>query len=121
MQPPKTDLIICPPVVLIDALDCGKYNKDETNCNVSSYENKLTWTYPDKSGSGADCDKDIVKYTIYYSPAVGADFTKNWRNNLAKATRYYVYAYQGRLVHWLLLRNGNQSLRNGKCKEQCGL
>ena len=73
---PKTDLVICPPVVLVDALDCNKYNKDESNCNATSFENKLTWTYPDKSGSGADCDKEIVKYTIYYAPAVGADFTK---------------------------------------------
>jgi gliding motility-associated-like protein len=73
---PKTDLVICPPNLLIDALDCGQYNKDESNCNTTSFNNKLTWTNPEKSGTGADCDKDIVKYTIYYAPAVGVDFTK---------------------------------------------
>jgi gliding motility-associated-like protein len=73
---PKTDLVICPPVVLINTIDCNTYNKDESNCNLTSFENKLTWTYPDKSSSGADCDKDIVKYSIYYAPAVGTDFTK---------------------------------------------
>jgi gliding motility-associated-like protein len=73
---PKTDLVICPPNLLIDALDCAQYNKDESNCNATSFNNKLTWTNPEKSGTGADCDKDIVKYTIYYAPAVGTEFTK---------------------------------------------
>ncbi|MCU0466974.1 MAG: gliding motility-associated C-terminal domain-containing protein [Arcicella sp.] len=73
---PKSDIIPCPPNLLIDVLDCNVYNKDESNCNLTSFNNKLTWTNPDKSASGAECDKDIVKYTIYYAPRPDADFTK---------------------------------------------
>ena len=73
---PKTDLIICPPVVLIDALDCNEYNKNESNCNETSFVNKLTWSTPDKNSAGATCDKDIVKYSIFYTPKQDGDFTK---------------------------------------------
>lgn len=73
---PKTDLLICPPIVLIDALDCNEYNKNESNCNETSFNNKLTWSTPDKNGAGAECDKDIVKYSIFYSPKQDGDFTK---------------------------------------------
>ncbi|MES2520487.1 MAG: gliding motility-associated C-terminal domain-containing protein [Bacteroidota bacterium] len=73
---PKSDIIPCPPNLLIDALDCSLYNKDESNCNLTSFNNKLTWTNPEKSSTGAECDKDIVKYTIYYASGVNSDFTK---------------------------------------------
>ena len=73
---PKTDLLVCPPIVLIDALDCNEYNKNESNCNETSFVNKLTWSMPDKNSTGAECDKDIVKYSIFYSPKQDGDFTK---------------------------------------------
>ena len=73
---PKSDLLICPPIVLIDALDCNEYNKNESNCNETSFVNKLTWSTPDKNSMGAECDKDIVKYSIFYSPKQDGDFTK---------------------------------------------
>ena len=122
---PKTELIVCPPVVLIDALDCNKYNKDETNCNITSFENKLTWTYPDKSGAGADCDKEIVKYTIYYAPAVGTDFTKIGEVTSPKppATTFthtkndsYIGCYYVTAIN----RFGTESARsNVVCKDNC--
>lgn len=73
---PKSDINPCPPNLLIDALDCTEYNKNEANCNETSFNNKLTWTTPDKNGSGGECDKEIVKYTIYYATKADADFTK---------------------------------------------
>lgn len=73
---PKTDLLICPPNLVIDALNCEEYNKNESNCNETSFVNKLTWSSPDKNSAGAECDKDIVKYSIFYSPKQDGDFTK---------------------------------------------
>jgi gliding motility-associated-like protein len=73
---PKSEIVPCPPVLLIDALDCNQYNKDELNCNETVFNNKLTWSTPDKNSAGAECDKGIVKYSIFYSPKQDADFTK---------------------------------------------
>jgi gliding motility-associated-like protein len=122
---PKTDLVICPPVVLIDALDCNTYNKDESNCNLTSFENKLTWTNPEKSSSGADCDKDIVKYSIYYAPAVGADFTKigeitSPRPPATTFTHTKTDSYIGCYYVTATNRFGTESARsNVVCKDNC--
>jgi len=69
---PKSDINPCPPNLLIDAIDCPEYNKNDATCNETSFINKLTWT----NNSGGKCDSDIVKYTIYYAPAANGDFTK---------------------------------------------
>jgi gliding motility-associated-like protein len=122
---PKTDLVICPPTVLINTLDCNTYNKDESNCNLTSFENKLTWTYPDKSSSGADCDKDIVKYTIYYAPAVGTDFTKigeitSPRPPATTFTHTKTDSYIGCYYVTATNRFGTESARsNVVCKDNC--
>ncbi len=73
---PLSDIVPCPPQLTIDILDCDKYTKDNANCDLTSFENKLTWTTPDKSASGSDCTKDIVKYTVYYAERSDATFTK---------------------------------------------
>lgn len=69
---PKSDLIPCPPVLNIDLLDCDAYTKDNSNCNQTTFENKLTWT----DATGANCDKDIVKYTLYYASGPDGVFAK---------------------------------------------
>jgi gliding motility-associated-like protein len=123
---PKTDLVICPPNLLIDALDCGQYNKDESNCNATSFNNKLTWTNPEKSGTGADCDKDIVKYSIYYAPAVGAEFTKIGEVTSPKPpattfTHTKTDSYIGCYYVTSTNRFGAESGRsNVVCKDNCG-
>jgi gliding motility-associated-like protein len=122
---PKTDLVICPPNLLIDALDCGQYNKDESNCNATSFNNKLTWTSPEKSGTGADCDKDIVKYSIYYAPAVGAEFTKIGEITSPKPpattfTHTKTDSYIGCYYVTSTNRFGAESVRsNVVCKDNC--
>ncbi len=73
---PLSDIVPCAPQLTIDLLDCDKYKKDNTNCDLTSFENKLTWTNPDKSASGSDCTKDIVKYTIYYAESSDGTYTK---------------------------------------------
>ena len=52
----KVKLIPCPPVLNIDLLDCDAYTKDNSNCNQTTFDNKLTWT----DAAGANCDKDIA-------------------------------------------------------------
>ncbi|WP_044173857.1 T9SS type B sorting domain-containing protein [Flectobacillus major] len=73
---PKSDIVPCPPVLNIDLLDCDAYTKDDANCEVSTFKNILTWTSPDKQANGSDCDKDIVKYTLYYASSADGTFTK---------------------------------------------
>lgn len=60
---PLDTLPPCPPLLVIDSLDCNSLSK-EAYCNVSSFSNKLTWSYPDAVAQG--CDEDIVAYRLYY-------------------------------------------------------
>ncbi len=122
---PKTDIVPCPPTLLIDALDCSQYNKDESNCNATSFNNKLTWTNPEKSPAGAECDKDIVKYTIYYASKVGGDFTKigevtSPRPPLTTFTHTKNDSYLGCYYVTSTNRFGTESGRsNVVCKDNC--
>ena len=122
---PKSDLIICPPVVLIDALDCNEYNKNESNCTESSFVNKLTWSSPDKNSAGAECDKDIVKYSIYYSPKQDAEFTKIGEVNQPRPpattfTHTKADSYIGCYYVTATNRFGTESGRsNVVCKDNC--
>ncbi len=122
---PKTDLLICPPIVLIDALDCNEYNKNESNCNETSFNNKLTWSTPDKNGAGAECDKDIVKYSIFYSPKQDGDFTKIGEINQPRPpattfTHTKADSYLGCYYITATNRFGLESAKsNVVCKDNC--
>ena len=122
---PKTDLLICPPIVLIDALDCNEYNKNESNCNETSFNNKLTWSTPDKNGAGAECDKQIVKYSIFYSPKQDGDFTKigeitSPRPPATTFTHTKVDSYIGCYYVTATNRFGLESAKsNVVCKDNC--
>ena len=122
---PKTDLIICPPVVLIDALDCNEYNKNESNCNETSFVNKLTWSTPDKNGAGAECDKDIVKYSIFYAPKQDGEFTKIGEVNQPRPpattfTHTKADSYLGCYYVTATNRFGLESAKsNVVCKDNC--
>ncbi len=58
----------CPPQLTIDPLDCTPWEKpdQEAFCQVNTFSNRLEWTYPE-SVNGVRCDRDVVKYRIYYS------------------------------------------------------
>jgi gliding motility-associated-like protein len=60
---PLDTLKPCPPLLSIDSLDCSRLAKD-AYCGVSSFSNKLSWSYP--GGLSANCDEDIVAYRLYY-------------------------------------------------------
>jgi gliding motility-associated-like protein len=122
---PKSEIVPCPPVLLIDALDCNQYNKDESNCNDPSFINKLTWSTPDKNGAGAECDKEIVKYSIFYSPKQDADFTKIGEVNQPKPpattfTHTKADSYIGCYYVTATNRFGTESAKsNTVCKDNC--
>ena len=122
---PKTDLLVCPPIVLIDALDCNEYNKNESNCNETSFVNKLTWSMPDKNSAGAECDKDIVKYSIFYSPKQDGDFTKIGEVNQPRPpattfTHTKADSYLGCYYVTATNRFGLESAKsNVVCKDNC--
>lgn len=54
----------CPPVLALDLLNCEQYVSGP--CEQPPFSNKLTWTNPAKNSRGEDCDKNIVRYNIYY-------------------------------------------------------
>jgi hypothetical protein len=57
----------CPPQLSIDPTECDKWQADPKSfCAVTSFTNRLDWTYPEQL-SNQRCDKDVVKYRIYYS------------------------------------------------------
>jgi gliding motility-associated-like protein len=122
---PKTDLLICPPNLLVDALNCDEYNKNESNCNENSFVNKLTWSTPDKNNAGAECDKDIIKYNIFYSPKQDGDFTKigevtSPRPPATTFTHTKSDSYIGCYYVTATNRFGAESVRsNVVCKDNC--
>jgi gliding motility-associated-like protein len=122
---PLSDIVPCPPQLAIDLLDCDKYNKDNTNCDLTSFENKLTWTTPDKSASGSDCTKDIVKYSIYYAENSGATFTKIAEINSPKPpaqtfTHIKNDSYIGCYYITATDKYGTESAPSNKvCKDNC--
>lgn len=118
---PKTDLISCPPNLVIDALDCNQYNKDDSNCNATSFSNKLTWT----DTKGGTCDSSIIKYTIYYASSQGGAFTKIAEINPPKPlAQTYTHvkndSYIGCYYVTATNRFGVESARsNVVCKDNC--
>ncbi len=118
---PKTELISCPPNVLIDALDCSQYNKDDSNCNATTFSNKLTWT----DTKGTTCDSVITKYTIYYSSTQGGAFAKIAEINPPKPlAQTYTHvkndSYIGCYYVTSTNRFGVESARsNIVCKDNC--
>jgi gliding motility-associated-like protein len=72
---PKSDIIPCPPALSIDIQDC-KSLAPNADCNKTSFNNVLNWVNPTQQANGGDCEKEIVKYNIYYTPTLGGTFTK---------------------------------------------
>jgi gliding motility-associated-like protein len=60
---PLDTLRPCPPLLAIDSVNCGSLDK-QAYCNMSSFSNKLSWSYP--GTVSGPCDEDIVAYRLYY-------------------------------------------------------
>jgi gliding motility-associated-like protein len=55
----------CPPVLVIDQLDCGTI-KPEEFCDDVAFTNNLSWTYP-ADVAGKPCDPNVTSYKVYYA------------------------------------------------------
>ncbi|MGV3560166.1 T9SS type B sorting domain-containing protein [Larkinella arboricola] len=107
----------CPPQLAIDTLNCASLTP-ESFCNQTTFANNLTWQNPPTG----DCDRNIVKYRIYYSPCEGQDpvlvdsvnaplMTYRHQNLTSFAGCYYVTA---------VTRNGRESAPSNRvCKDNC--
>lgn len=62
---PRDTVRPCPPQLSIDALNCEALL--QTACSQTTFSNLLTWTNPTKNSRGDDCDKNLVRYNIYYA------------------------------------------------------
>lgn len=67
---PKEATKACPPVLVIDALDCEKLKL--ADCKDNTFTNKLTWTTPQATG----CDVNYVSFDIYFKRYNDDLFTK---------------------------------------------
>jgi gliding motility-associated-like protein len=71
----------CPPVLKIDDLSCEAFNA-ATPCNQTTFKNTLSWTDPAKNARGEDCDKGLIKYSIYFTASQGGKFDKIGESNV---------------------------------------
>ncbi|GAB3177744.1 T9SS type B sorting domain-containing protein [Telluribacter humicola] len=62
----------CPPVLMLDTLDCSTLTPDAF-CSQTTFTNNLSWTYPAQNAAGGDCDPNIVEYKIYYARFEGEE------------------------------------------------
>lgn len=72
---PKDTIKPCPPVLKVDDIACDIFN-NTVPCSQTTFKNTLTWTNPDKNVRGEDCDKGLIKYSIYYTNTQGGKFEK---------------------------------------------
>ncbi|MFN8357506.1 MAG: gliding motility-associated C-terminal domain-containing protein [Spirosomataceae bacterium] len=121
---PRDTVKPCPPALSLNVTDCSSFQQ-AVACNQTTFSNILTWTNPAKNSRGDDCDKNIVKYNVYYSNYAEAQFSKigevttpippaqtfTHSNLTSLAGCYYVTAVN---------RNGVESDRsNVVCKDNC--
>jgi hypothetical protein len=118
----------CPPVLAIDATECDKWQADpESFCNQTSFTNRLDWTYPEQVDNGR-CDKDVVKYRIYYSryQGEGEEFVllDSVVSQVPMPASFYLHrnltSYAGCYYVTAVDRSGNESQpSNTVCKDNC--
>ncbi|MBC7893349.1 MAG: gliding motility-associated C-terminal domain-containing protein [Sphingobacteriaceae bacterium] len=114
----------CPPVLALDPLKCEEYVAGP--CEQPPFNNKLSWTYPAKSASGADCDPNIVKYNVYYKRYEEDEtFTKidsvtSPRPPATLYTHANLPSYAGCYYVTAVNKFGNESRpSNTVCKDNC--
>ncbi|MBD0258020.1 MAG: gliding motility-associated C-terminal domain-containing protein [Cytophagales bacterium] len=118
----------CPPVLAIDPTECDKWQADPKSfCNQTSFTNRLEWTYPE-SLNNQRCDKDVVKYRIYYSryQGEGEQFVllDSVVSQVPMPASFYLHgnltSYAGCYYVTAVDRSGNESgPSNTVCKDNC--
>ncbi|RAK02961.1 gliding motility-associated-like protein [Larkinella arboricola] len=107
----------CPPVLSIDQIDCASLS-DDALCNQPTFTNTLTWQSP----STGSCDRNVVKYNLYYTPCQdsepqllatidAATLTYRHENLTSMAGCYQITAVS---------RSGQESAPSNRvCKDNC--
>ncbi|MFC5408784.1 gliding motility-associated C-terminal domain-containing protein [Larkinella bovis] len=107
----------CPPQLAIDTLNCASLTPDAF-CNQTTFANTLTWQNP----STGDCDRNIVKYRIYYSPCEGQDLTLLDSVNAPLMTYRHenLMSFAGCYEVRAVSRSGRESAPSNRvCKDNC--
>ncbi len=118
----------CPPVLAIDPTECDKWQADPKSfCNLTSFTNRLEWTYPEQLNNQR-CDKDVVKYRIYFSryQGEGEQFVllDSVVSQVPLPANFYLHrnlsSYAGCYYVTAVDRSGNESQpSNTVCKDNC--
>lgn len=56
----------CPPILSVDSLICANLTADAF-CDQTTFTNNLTWRNPTTGPGNQACDRNIVRYNVYYS------------------------------------------------------
>jgi gliding motility-associated-like protein len=67
---PVNNLPPCTPLLQVAKTDCNAFISSAT-CDISSFENEISWTIPDVPG----CRRDIAAFNLYYSDMEGGAMT----------------------------------------------
>ncbi|WP_229321175.1 T9SS type B sorting domain-containing protein [Larkinella knui] len=107
----------CPPQLAVDTLNCAALTPDAF-CNQTTFANNLTWQNP----ATGNCDRNIVKYNIYYTPCEGQDPVLLTSVN-ASATTYRhenLTSLAGCYQVTAVSRSGVESAPSNRvCKDNC--
>jgi hypothetical protein len=125
---PLDTLKPCPPVLSIDPTECDKWQADASSfCNRTVFTNRLDWTYPQQV-EGVNCDKDVIKYRIYYSRYQGEGEEFVLLDSVVAQSpmppAFYLHQnlphYAGCYYVTAVDRSGNESApSNTVCKDNC--
>ncbi|MFT7482134.1 MAG: gliding motility-associated-like protein, partial [Oceanospirillaceae bacterium] len=56
----------CPPNLTVAEIRCETITPEQY-CDITFFQNVLTWDNPEANGSGVQCRRDILRYNIYYA------------------------------------------------------
>ena len=107
----------CPPQLAVDTLNCSTLTPTAF-CNQTTFANNLTWQNP----TTGDCDRNIVKYRIYYSPCEGQDLVLIDSVSAPQLTYRHqnLTSFAGCYEVRAVSRSGRESAASNRvCKDNC--
>ncbi|GAB3336839.1 hypothetical protein GCM10027299_47240 [Larkinella ripae] len=107
----------CPPRLAVDTLNCASLTP-EAFCNQTTFTNTLTWQNPE-TGS---CDRNIVKYRIYYAACEGDELALVDSVNAPLLTYRHqnLTSFAGCYEVRAVSRSGQESAPSNRvCKDNC--
>jgi gliding motility-associated-like protein len=107
----------CPPQLAVDTLNCSTLTPTSF-CNQTTFANNLTWQNP----TTGDCDRNVVKYRIYYSPCEGQDLVLIDSVSAPQLTYRHqnLTSFAGCYEVRAVSRSGRESAASNRvCKDNC--